>query len=138
MNEDGTYNSEQEMLDHLKEINNRYYKNKEWEQWSARVDAKDALEDRMDVIGQNGNDGLHYSEEAMQSLGEDFPDDVCPDHYNKPIQPWEYMESLMDEQAFIGYLQGNVIKYVSRFQDKGGIQDINKAIHYLQKLKMVF
>lgn len=138
MNEDGTYNSEQEMLDHLKEINNRYYKNKEWEQWSARVDAKDALEDRMDVIGQNGNDGLHYSEEAMQSLGEEFPDDVCPDHYNKPIQPWEYMESLMDEQAFIGYLQGNVIKYVSRFQDKGGIQDINKAIHYLQKLKMVF
>ena len=138
MNEDGTYNNEQEMLDHLKEINNRYYKNKEWEQWSARVDAKDALEDRMDVIGQNGNDGLHYSEEAMQSLGEDFPDDVCPDHYNKPIQPWEYMESLMDEQAFIGYLQGNVIKYVSRFQDKGGIQDINKAIHYLQKLKMVF
>ena len=113
-------------------------RNKEWEQYVAQANLKDALEERMDTIGQNGNDGLHYSEEVMRALGEEYPDEVCPDHYNKPVQPWEYMESLMSEEAFIGYLQGNVIKYVSRFQDKGGLQDIDKAIHYLQKIKTVF
>jgi hypothetical protein len=44
----------------------------------------------------------------------------------------------MSGEAFIGYLQGNVIKYVSRFQEKGGVADIDKAIHYLQKMRQVF
>jgi len=58
-----------------------------------------------------------------------------PSHYDKSIQPWEYMESIMSEEAYKGYLQGNVIKYVSRFDDKGGLQDLIKCGHYLSKLK---
>jgi len=55
---------------------------------------------------------------------------VGGDHYrNKAIQPWDYIAS-----NNLGYLEGCVIKYVSRYKEKGGIQDLEKAAHYLQKL----
>ena len=55
---------------------------------------------------------------------------VGGDHYkSKAIQPWDYIIS-----NDLGYLEGNVVKYVSRWKDKGGIQDLHKAQHYLQKL----
>lgn len=51
-------------------------------------------------------------------------------HYVKyKIQAWDYIT-----QNDIGYLEGNVIKYVSRWKDKGGVQDLLKAKHYLEKL----
>jgi len=55
-------------------------------------------------------------------------------HYQKEIQPWDAMEAWMSHEAFVGYLQGNVIKYISRWKDKGGVQDIRKAQHYLEKM----
>ena len=45
------------------------------------------------------------------------------------IQPIEYIEA-----NELGYHEGNVIKYVSRWRDKGGIQDLQKAIHYIELL----
>jgi hypothetical protein len=51
-------------------------------------------------------------------------------HYAvKAIQPWDY---IIDNN--LGYLEGNIVKYVSRWKDKGGIEDLKKAQHYLQKL----
>lgn len=55
---------------------------------------------------------------------------VSGTHYkDKAIQPWDYIVG-----NNIGYLEGNVIKYVSRWRDKGGVEDLRKAQHYLQKL----
>ena len=52
------------------------------------------------------------------------------DHYKgKAIQPWDYIVS-----NGLGYLEGNIVKYVSRWKDKGGVQDLEKARHYLDKL----
>ena len=60
---------------------------------------------------------------------------VGGDHYaSKTVQPWEAMESWMSKEAFSGYLQGNCIKYLSRYRDKNGIEDLHKAQHYLAKL----
>jgi hypothetical protein len=60
---------------------------------------------------------------------------VGGDHYaSKSVQPWEAMESWMSPEAFSGYLQGNCIKYLSRYRDKNGIEDLKKAQHYLSKL----
>lgn len=57
------------------------------------------------------------------------------DHYIKQsIQPWDYMNSLMTKEEFAAYLQGNVIKYISRYKAKNGVQDLQKAQHYLAKL----
>ena len=59
-------------------------------------------------------------------------------HYQKDIQPWEAMEAWMTEEQFKGYLIGNVVKYIARFQDKGGRQDLEKLGHYLDKLLEVW
>lgn len=51
-------------------------------------------------------------------------------HYvSKAIQPWDYIVSNK-----MGYLEGNIIKYVSRYKEKGGLEDLIKAAHYLEKL----
>jgi hypothetical protein len=60
---------------------------------------------------------------------------VGGDHYaSKAVQPWEAMESWMSPEAFAGYLQGNCIKYLARYRDKNGTQDLKKCQHYLAKL----
>lgn len=51
-------------------------------------------------------------------------------HYQLPIQPIDYIY-----ENKIPYLEGNVIKYVTRHASKNGIEDINKAIHYLELIK---
>lgn len=54
-------------------------------------------------------------------------DQVGGDHYrNKAIEPITY---IMENK--LGYCEGNVIKYVTRHREKGGAQDIKKAIQYL-------
>ncbi len=51
-------------------------------------------------------------------------------HYTKQgIQTWDYIAANQ-----IGYFEGNVIKYVSRWKQKGGVEDLRKAQHYLSKL----
>jgi hypothetical protein len=50
-------------------------------------------------------------------------------HYLLNIEPWDYIIANQ-----LGYLEGNVIKYVTRHKQKGGRADILKAIHYLEKL----
>jgi hypothetical protein len=55
---------------------------------------------------------------------------VAGTHYKEqPIQPWDYIAANK-----IGYFEGNVIKYVSRWKEKGGVNDLKKARHYLDKL----
>jgi len=61
-----------------------------------------------------------------------------PTHYDYTIQPWDYMESILSEEAFHGYLVGNIIKYISRFPHKGGEADLEKAQRYLTKLMSVY
>ena len=51
-------------------------------------------------------------------------------HYkSKAIQPVEYIHA-----NDIGYFEGCVIKYVTRWKNKNGIQDLEKAKHYLELL----
>lgn len=60
---------------------------------------------------------------------------VGGDHYaSKEIQPWDAMASWMPREQFAGFLRGNVIKYLARYPNKGGAQDLRKAQHYLAKL----
>lgn len=50
-------------------------------------------------------------------------------HYKLPIEPWDYVIA-----NNLGYLEGNIVKYVSRYKNKNGLQDLQKALHYLEKL----
>lgn len=52
------------------------------------------------------------------------------DHYKVvKYQPWDVV---LDWD--LGYLDGTALKYISRWRRKNGIEDLNKAIHFLQKL----
>lgn len=60
---------------------------------------------------------------------------VAGDHYVKlAVQPWHAMEAWQSKEAFAGFLQGNVIKYIARYKSKNGAEDLLKARHYLAKL----
>jgi hypothetical protein len=53
---------------------------------------------------------------------------VAGSHYKTlKIQPVEYIHA-----NGIGYMAGNVIKYLTRYKDKGGIADLEKAKHYIE------
>ena len=55
---------------------------------------------------------------------------VAGNHYKDlPIQPVEFIYA-----NAIGYFEGNVIKYVSRWRKKNGIADLEKAKHYIELL----
>ncbi len=60
---------------------------------------------------------------------------VGGDHYaSKAVQPWDAMQAWMSHEAFAGYLLGNCLKYLARYRDKNGTQDLKKCQHYLAKL----
>ena len=51
-------------------------------------------------------------------------------HYkNMTIQPVELIE-----MNNLGFCAGNIIKYVCRYKDKNGIEDLKKARHYIDLL----
>ena len=51
-------------------------------------------------------------------------------HYkDKGIQPIVYIHA-----NNLGFCAGNVVKYITRYKDKNGAEDIRKAIHYCQLL----
>ena len=53
---------------------------------------------------------------------------VGGNHYAKlAIQPYDYINA-----NGLSYGAGNVVKYVTRYRDKNGAQDLRKAIHYLR------
>jgi len=56
---------------------------------------------------------------------------IAGDHYKKygDLQPWDVVIKWN-----LGYLEGTALKYIARWRDKGGIDDIKKAIHFLEKL----
>lgn len=55
---------------------------------------------------------------------------VGGDHYSKmKIQPIDFIIA-----NGIGYIEGNIIKYVCRYKSKNGVEDLKKAQHYLQML----
>ena len=52
------------------------------------------------------------------------------DHYKSlPIQPIEYIT-----KNGLSYMEGNVVKYVTRWRFKGGVEDLRKARHYISMM----
>ncbi len=56
---------------------------------------------------------------------------VGGDHYKDlPIQPSKYIRANK-----LGWYEGNVIKYITRWEKKGGVEDLEKVIHYVELIK---
>ena len=86
-------------------------------------------------------DDLGYSAHSLRQAVKKDPAPTKPpplpsvtqvggDHYKKyKIQPLEYIVA-----NNMGFCAASAIKYITRYRDKGGSQDIRKAIHFLQLL----
>ena len=62
-----------------------------------------------------------------------------PSHYgNGQIECIDYLEDFMTTEEFIGYLRGNIGKYLHRWRYKNGLEDLRKAEWYLKKLIEVY
>jgi hypothetical protein len=58
-----------------------------------------------------------------------------PQHYTQGgIETIDYLQAKMTKEQFEGYLLGNILKYVSRYPHKNGVEDLQKAEWYIDKL----
>ena len=59
-----------------------------------------------------------------------------PSHYyHGGKETIEILKDFLTEDEFKGFLKGNVLKYMHRYKFKNGMEDLNKASWYLDKLK---
>jgi len=58
-----------------------------------------------------------------------------PPHYIQGgVECLDAIAASMSPEAFAGFLKGNALKYIWRYDKKGGVQDLEKAAFYLKKL----
>jgi hypothetical protein len=57
-----------------------------------------------------------------------------PEHYKGEIECIDAIRASMTPGAYRGYLKGNIMKYLWRYEKKGGVQDLEKARVYLNWL----
>lgn len=65
-------------------------------------------------------DGMTNTESNKKQIG--------GTHYQTTIQPWDYTVA-----NNLDYFQGTIIKYVTRCWSKNGVEDLEKATHFLEK-----
>lgn len=60
---------------------------------------------------------------------------VAGDHYKQfaGIEPWDVITGWG-----LGYLDGTALKYIARWKHKNGVEDLKKAIHFLEKAVEVY
>lgn len=82
----------------------------------------------------NEQDIKDYKEDgAPQPSANDVQ--IGGDHYKqfKGMEPWDVITGWN-----LGYLDGTALKYIARWKHKNGVQDLEKAIHFLQKAIEVY
>lgn len=58
-----------------------------------------------------------------------------PSHYTfGSVQCIDALRASMSKEAFCGFCKGNVLKYLWRYEHKNKVEDLNKALQYLQWL----
>ena len=60
-----------------------------------------------------------------------------PPHYQGKVECIEAIEASMSSEAFKGYLKGNCLKYLYRYENKNKKEDLLKCQWYLERLIFV-
>jgi hypothetical protein len=76
-----------------------------------------------------GYEVLTEYEAGMEDPGDVLSRQVGGTHYKRAHQPWEIIE-----EWGLDYWAGNVVKYILRYKFKNGVEDLEKAKHYLEYL----
>lgn len=98
------------------------------EEWDAVIKKRRAEARRV-------NEAIKAEGRASMKIVNDAADAVNPSHYKgEGIECIDYIKQTMSTEAFLGYLEGNVVKYRHRYRNKNGIEDLRKARWYLDRL----
>ena len=85
-----------------------------------------ATPEEWDTVAALNNLSIRRKKEDVPAKGRQ----VGGDHYKRfNIQPIDF---IIDNE--LGWCEANVVKYVTRWQYKNGMEDLRKAMHYLQLL----
>lgn len=112
--------------------------------WYRTGEIFDVIEDKPDwqqyvVRNPKGRDDLVHYQDAEPVWGEEKPTESTSDPYKVQVDGNHYKGLAIQPAHFchvnnIGFLAGNVIKYVTRFKEKNGRKDLEKAKHYIDML----
>ena len=87
---------------------------------TKNTDELDALSSHLMKYGRIAGDGL---------------DTIQPNHYQKNGKDLiEFWQDLFSKQEFRAVVKSNVIKYIVRYENKNGIEDLLKAQEYIKRL----
>ena len=91
----------------------------------------EVVENRHPMISVVNDLGIvnFYLYDRFIEVKEDTKTPTNPTHYHTKIQPIEFIEA-----NNLGFHEGNVIKYITRYKDKNGIEDLEKAKTYIEML----
>ena len=80
---------------------------------------------------------LPKEDRAIKMPESSKPDNVNhPKHYLKGgLECIQVIKAQLTPEQYEGYLYGNVIKYMWRWKEKNGLEDLRKAAHYLMWLQ---
>ena len=83
---------------------------------------------------ENKDDDFLLDQESKTMVHKEYmkateDDNLNPMHYKNGIECFEYISS-----HNMSYEEGNVIKYITRYKNKNGLEDLKKARWYLDKL----
>jgi len=117
---------------------NHFFFDEVQENAKKRAEEKSAWARYMEEYGsaEYDEDDLEYEKAEIPWFKKvkDFHPVNKPLHYNMgKVETIEYIESALGQQGAIDYCIGNVIKYVSRWRNKGGREDLEKAAWYLSR-----
>ena len=103
--------------------------------WLNRYDNMLSYDDFKTGVMNQGTIIESNGEENKTTVSEDNDNVNHPKHYNVGnIEVIHYIEDKLSYEEFTGYLTGNLIKYISRYKYKNGLEDLKKAQWYLNYL----
>ena len=99
--------------------------------WDFSISNKSILS--QNIVWQRSEDFTKVTNDELKHRVNDKVNN--PSHYSdSTIECIDAMEAMMTPEQFIGYLRGNVAKYLWRYDKKNGIEDLQKSEWYLKKL----
>ena len=75
------------------------------------------------------------ADKVLDAISKGYDPVNHPDHYTSGgMQCWDAIKASMSDEAFKGYLKGNILKYMWRYEVKNGVEDLQKAQFYINRL----
>ena len=100
----------------------------------------DWLEDRDAIVDVGYESDNRFKHGVFQADREDL-DSIRPDNVNNPphytqgsIECIDAIRAALGEDGFKAFCRGNSIKYLWRYNRKGGSEDLKKATWYIDRL----